>query len=69
MTNRLKKDIHWTEGWTNVDVELYNKLKYERIRSERVTFVLTPTEKKIMQENALKGGYTNISDYIRDIIL
>ena len=49
----------------NVNEELLQAVKEARIRSERITFVLTPKEKDKMQEDALKAGYINNSDYIR----
>jgi hypothetical protein len=43
----------------------YEKVKAARIRSERQTFLLTGNEQIKLQEDALKEGYVNISDYIR----
>ena len=63
--NRFKKDIPSIEGWDNVNEDLLEAVKELRIRSERITFVLTPKEKEKMQEDALKAGYINNSDYIR----
>lgn len=64
--NRFKKDIPFREGWDNFNEKQYNDVKNSTVRSERITFVLTPKEKQKMQENALKAGYINISDYIRN---
>jgi len=63
--NRFKKDIPFREGWDNVNEELLQKIRDNNVRSERITFVLTPIEKEKMQEDALKAGYINNSDYIR----
>jgi len=63
--NRFKKDIPFREGWDNVNDELLQKIRDNNVRSERITFVLTPKEKEKMQEDALKAGYINNSDYIR----
>jgi len=63
--NRFKKDIPFREGWDNVNDELLQKIRDNNVRSERITFVLTPIEKEKMQEDALKAGYINNSDYIR----
>lgn len=63
--NRFKKDIPFREGWDNVNEELLQKIRDNNVRSERITFVLTPKEKEKMQEDALKAGYINNSDYIR----
>jgi len=63
--NRFKKDIPFREGWDNVNDELLQKIRDNNVRSERITFVLTPIEKDKMQQDALKAGYINNSDYIR----
>ena len=63
--NRFKKDIPFREVWDNVNDELLQKIRDNNVRSERITFVLTPKEKEKMQEDALKAGYINNSDYIR----
>jgi hypothetical protein len=63
--NRFKKDIPFREGWDNVNEELLQKIRDNNVRSERITFVLTPKEKEKMKEDALKAGYINNSDYIR----
>jgi hypothetical protein len=43
----------------------YEKVKAARIRSKRQTLLLTGNEKIKLQEDALKEGYVNVSDYIR----
>jgi len=45
--------------------DLADKVRAVRIRERRQTFLLTEKEQITLQENALKEGYVNISDYIR----
>lgn len=43
----------------------YERVKAARKKAKRVTFLLTDKEQIKLQEDALKEGYVNISDYIR----
>ena len=48
-----------------IDEAHYQRVKAARVRETRVTFLLTEKEHITLQEDALKEGYVNISDYIR----
>lgn len=42
-----------------------DEIRAVRTRKSRITFLLTVKEHLTLQNNALKEGYVNISDYIR----
>jgi len=48
---------------------ILSEKEYRKQQSELIRFRVSPDDKKIIEKNAIKKGYTSVSGYLRDLAL